>query len=356
MNDDLSLAKLPDFILNWIDHNSNNIIGVWDSKMKLIFITKSVIPILGYNPIELLGENWRKIFIDEDQAILCNYLNTSGGNKSIEGFFKDYLKNQIRFESTCDRVIDTESNKLYFIGSFKCIPDQSKTEEMIVRSEKMSIVGQLAAGIAHEIRNPLTSLKGFLQLLQAGVNQKEVYYQIMTEEIEKIEMITSELLFISKPMTDKKKVESIHSMVSDVIMLLESQAHLKNIEIKSSVDKELYTYCDRSQIKQVLINVVKNAIEATSKIGIITIDVRCADQENIEIDIIDEGPGISEDIIDKLGEPFFTTKQSGTGLGLMITKQILEQQDGQIFIAKSNENGSTFRIVLPIAKESFSPL
>ncbi len=356
MNDDLSLAALPQFILNWIDHNSNNIIGVWDSKMKLIFITKSVIPILGYSPIELLGENWRNIFVEEDQANLCNYLDTTGGKKSIKGFFRDYQKNQIRFESKFDRIIDVESNELYFIGAFKCVPDQSKTEEMIVRSEKMSIAGQLAAGIAHEIRNPLTSIKGFLQLLQGGVNQKEVYYQIMIEEIEKIEMITSELLFISKPLTDKKKVESIYSMMKDVTMLLESQAHLKNIEIEWSVDKELYTYCDRSQIKQVLINIIKNAIEATDKIGIIKIEVRTTNQNSIEIDIIDEGPGISEDIIDKVGEPFFTTKKSGTGLGLMITKQILEQQDGKIFIVKSNKNGSTFRIVLPVATGTVTSL
>lgn len=227
---------------------------------------------------------------------------------------------------------------------------------MIVQSEKMSIAGQLAAGIAHEIRNPLTSLKGFLQLLQAGVNQKEIYYQIMIEEIEKIEMITSELLFISKPMTDEKKIESIHSMVMDVIMLLKSQAHLKNIEIEWSVDKDLHTYCDRSQIKQVLINIIKNAIEATDKVGVIKIEVQPSMDGDIEIDIIDEGPGISDDIIDKIGEPFFTTKKGGTGLGLMITKQILDQQNGKIFIVNSSEKGSTFRIVLPVAKGTVSSL
>lgn len=356
MNNDLSLAELPQFILNWIDHNSHSIIGVWDSELQLLFITKSVIPILGYKPIKLLGENWRSFFIEEDHGNLFKYLNNDERNKPTHIFIKDYSGNCKQFESTFDKVIDSKSNDFYFIGSFNSVSDQRKTEEMIVRSEKMSIAGQLAAGIAHEIRNPLTSLKGFLQLLQGGIKQKEVYYQIMIEEIEKIELITSELLFISKPLTDMKKVESIHSMIRDVIILLESQAHLKNIEIKCTVDEELHTYCDRSQIKQVLINIIKNAIEATEKIGMIKIEVRPIDQQHIEIDIIDEGPGIAKDIIDKIGEPFFTTKQSGTGLGLMITKQILQQQGGEIFIVQSNENGSTFRIVLPIAAKTLSSL
>lgn len=356
MNEDISLADLPQSILHWIDQYSHNIIGVWDSNMRLLFITKSVKDVLGYKPIELLGENWRGIFIEKDQANLYSLLKNEEENKKNYILLSNDQGNHIQFESTFDKIVDTKSNTFYFIGSFKSIPDQRQTEEMIVRSEKMSIAGQLAAGIAHEIRNPLTSLKGFLQLLQAGVNQKEVYYQIMIEEIEKIEMITSELLFISKPLTDKKKVESLHSMIKDVTMLLESQAHMKKIEIEWSVDKELYTYCNRSQIKQVLVNIIKNAIEATKKIGIIKIEVHSNSEENLEIDISDEGPGISEEIIDRIGEPFFTTKKSGTGLGLMITKQILEQQGGRLFIAKSNENGSTFRIILPIAKESFSPL
>jgi len=356
MNNELSLAELPQFILNWVDHNSQNIIGVWDSEMKLIFVTKSVLTILGYDPIELLGDNWKNVFSEEDQTYLYQSLTTPQKSSCHQFFITDYLDNPLPFECKIDKVFDVENNKFYLIGVLNPIPDQRKTEEMIVKSEKMSIAGQLAAGIAHEIRNPLTSLKGFLQLLQAGVNQKEIYYQIMIEEIEKIEMITSELLFISKPLTDEKKIESVYSMIKDVIMLLESQAHLKNIEIKCSVDKDLYTYCDRSQIKQVLINIIKNAIEATDKVGIIKIEVQSTIQGDIEIDIIDEGPGISKDIIDKVGEPFFTTKKSGTGLGLMITKQILEQQDGKIFIVKSNETGSTFRIVLPVATGTVSSL
>lgn len=354
MNDDPGLAELPQLILDWIDLNSPNIIGVWDSDMELLFMTKSVISILGYKPVELLGEKWRIIFSKDDQMNLYKNIDNRGENKPSHVYMTNDQGEHTQFEMIFDRLIDTENNVLYFIGSFRNIPDHKETKEMLVHSEKMSIAGQLAAGVAHEIRNPLTSLKGFLQLLQAGVDQKEVYYQIMSEEIERIESITSELLFISKPLTDQKKIESLHSMIKDVIMLLQSQAHLKNIKIDWLVSEELYTYCDRSQIKQVLINIIKNAIEATEEDGMVKVEVHLDDEGRLEIDIIDEGPGIPSDIFEKIGEPFFTTKQSGTGLGLMITKQILEKQNGRLFIVKSNENGSIFRITLPIVTESYS--
>lgn len=343
------LPQLPPFFLNWIDRNSNNIIGIWDKQEKLLFVTKSVISILGYQPSELLGDSWKQLISKEDMGELYRDTGNGFGNKNAHITISNYDEMSIQFEYTLETIIDERNDTTYFIGVFKNIPNQKKTEEMIVKSEKMSVAGQLAAGIAHEIRNPLTSLKGFLQLLQAGVSQKEVYYQVMVEEIEKIEMITSELLFISKPLTDEKKKESVSSMIKDVVVLLGSQARLKNIRIEWSVCEEYYIYCNRSQIKQVLINIIKNAIEAMEKTGIIKIIVRLTKNNRIEIDIIDEGPGIPEKDIDKIGEPFFTTKLSGTGLGLMITKQILEKQHGRIRVAKSNESGSTFRITLPRA-------
>lgn len=216
----------------------------------------------------------------------------------------------------------------------------------MIRSEKMSVAGQLAAGIAHEIRNPLTSLKGFLQLLQAGVSREDAYHNIMVDEIEKMENITSELLFISKPMTDHKEMVKLPEMVEDVVTLLQPEAKLKNIEIKMKQISSQNVNCDRSQIKQVFINILKNAIEAMDAPGCIKISSQLQKQ-GMAIDISDEGPGIPEEIIHKLGEPFFTTKQNGTGLGLMITRQILERHEGKLEILQNEETGSTFKVILP---------
>lgn len=341
------LRHLPSFILNWMDQNSYHLIGIWDNQAKLIFVTKAVQTIIGYKPSELIGDQWKRLIAKEEVRNIYRHIDNHFSTDNFHITMIDHKDIPIQFEATLEKVKDDLNDTTYFVGIFKSLSNQNKAEDIMAQSEKMSVAGQLAAGIAHEIRNPLTSLKGFLQLLQSDVDQKEVYYQIMIEEIDKIEMITSELLFIAKPLTDEKKLESIYSMIKDVTLLLDSQAHLKNIQFKWSISEELYIYCDRSQIKQVLINILKNAIEAMKNPGVIEIEARLTSHKIIEIDIIDQGCGIPDALIKKIGDPFFTTKKSGTGLGLMITKQILEKQFGRLRIVRSNQDGSVFRITFP---------
>lgn len=341
------LSSLPSFMLNWIEENSNEIVTVWDNTGKIFFISNSVERLLGYHPSELKGVYWHEFVCQEDVRYISENYNK---HKQEAQFFTIHIRNNegklIWCECNIARLTDVLTNESYYISTIKDISEKKEVEEMMVRSEKMSIAGQLAAGVAHEIRNPLTSLKGFLQLLQAGVNRKDVYYKIMIDEIKKIETITSELLFISKPLTDDKQWESVEEMIDDVIELLKSQARLENVIIKKDLEQDCTIYCDRSQIKQVLINLVKNAIEATETTGTVTIKVKI-DNLLLEIEVIDEGIGIDEEIIHKLGEPFFTTKQKGTGLGLMITKQILERHNATMEINQNKQKGSTFRLIFP---------
>ncbi len=182
--------------------------------------------------------------------------------------------------------------------------------------------------------------------MQAGVNRKDEYYKIMVDEIEKMETITSELLFISKPLTDKKQKESVAKMLQDVIELLKPQAKLKKITFEWDPLQDVFIHCDRSQMKQVFINLIKNAIEAMDEGGTIQL-FTYQTETNVVIDVVDQGPGVPEEIIHKLGEPFFTTKQNGTGLGLMITKQILDQHQACLKIVRNADKGSTFSAVLP---------
>jgi len=340
---------LPRPVLDWIDHHSHDIIAVWDKNGQLLYISNSVERILGYTPLNLLGISWEKLISREHKRYIHKSIKKIEDHLTLNIDIQNSHGKFIWFDCKVARIIHT-NNDYYYVSILKDITNKKEAEEMMVRSEKMSIAGQLAAGIAHEIRNPLTSLKGFLQLLNAGVDAKEAYYKIMIDEINKIETITSELLFISKPMTNYKKSESIQSMIQDVFALLNSQARLRNIKLDWKSHHDYYIYCDRSQFKQVLINLVKNAIEAVNAKGTITIMVRRSNH-HLVVDVIDEGPGIPKDIIHKLSEPFFTTKQSGTGLGLMITKQILEQHEGSIEILQNKEKGSTFRIRIPVYTE-----
>ncbi|MFC3038848.1 ATP-binding protein [Virgibacillus xinjiangensis] len=236
----------------------------------------------------------------------------------------------------------------FYVSIFKDMTERKELEELMIRYEKMSDAGQLAAGIAHEIRNPLTSLKGFLQLLQAGVKGRDEYYKIMLEEIEKMEKITTELLFVSKPLTDHLKMEPVTEMIRDVVTLMSTQAKIKGIDISHIAEEEdaSFIYCDRSQVKQVLLNLIKNSIEAMEEPGRIVVKT-IKNTEEICIQVTDEGAGVPDELIHKLGEPFFTTKKGGTGLGLMITKKILERHNGKLSVKRNEEKGSTFMISFP---------
>lgn len=342
------LSTLPSYMLAWIDKYKNDVIFVWDRKGKALFITRSVERLLGYKPSELTGVKWHEKIAPEDVNYIRKNLNINSSENQI--FNINILNSHGRYiwsECTVATIKEEGSDDIYLISSIKDITDKKEVEEMMIRSEKMSVAGQLAAGIAHEIRNPLTSLKGFLQLLQAGINRKEEYYNIMIDEIEKMETITSELLFIAKPLTNNKNMESVNRMIDDVVVLLRPQASLKNIELVFHCVNNDQIYCDRSQIKQVLINLVKNAVEAMETEGTIKLIVQ-SDEKHVEINVIDEGPGIPNEIIHKLGEPFFTTKNSGTGLGIMITKQILEQHRATLEILRNEDKGSTFQINFPL--------
>src|SRR5699024_5593065 len=341
-----SITSLPSSILSWIDRHMSGFITLWDVDGTLIYVSKAVEQLLGYTASDLIGTKWYKLIPSEDVTYIKQHLDTTQQTKQVFNINVQNVYSKNVWTENMVSAIQDERGNYYYIAATKDITDKKEAEEMMIRSEKMSVAGQLAAGIAHEIRNPLTSLKGFLQLLQAGVNRKEAYHKIMVDEIEKMEAITSELLFISKPMTAHKELESLSEMIEDVVTLLRPQAKLKNIEIKLDQKISQDVSCDRSQIKQVFINIVKNAIEAMDDSGSIKIKTHLREKE-ILIDVIDEGPGIPEEVIHKLGEPFFTTKQNGTGLGLMITQQILERHEGKLEIMQNGDIGTTFRVILP---------
>ncbi|GAB4073651.1 hypothetical protein GCM10028778_11540 [Barrientosiimonas marina] len=339
-----NLASLPAPILQWIDQNMGGFITVLDQYGIIRYISKTVEPILGLAAEDLIGTTWHQWVSEENATYLeANVDKTLQEQKTFNLELQTCEGKRMSTANLLTSVKD-DNQKLFYIVATKDRTDKKEAEDMMVHSEKMSVAGQLSAGIAHEIRNPLTSLKGFLQLLQAGVKNEEAFYPIMIDEIEKMETITSELLFISKPMTDQQELQNLSEMIDDVATLLKPQAGLKNIIILQEQNPGGMIECDRSQIKQVFINLFKNAIEAMDNPGYITVKDQ-SDQDNIIIDVIDEGSGIHEDVIHKLGDPFFTTKQNGTGLGLMITQQILKNHNGRLDIFRNNTIGSTFRVI-----------
>lgn len=228
-------------------------------------------------------------------------------------------------------------------------------KEEATGSEYMS---SLAAGIAHEIRNPLTTIKGFIQLLKPYLNEigKAYYADVALDEIDRANEIIYEFLNASKPQLGGKQGISLTKLLNDLFILYESEAILHNIElILVPSNENVLLTIDAQQIKQVFANVIKNAIEAIKDYselkpthrGIIKISTELT-HDRVCIFITDNGAGMDEETVSKLFTPFYTTKKNGTGIGLSICKEIIDAHGGSIKADSNMKQGTTFTICLPV--------
>lgn len=224
---------------------------------------------------------------------------------------------------------------------------KEQTERLLLKSEKLALLGQMAAGLAHEIRNPLTSIKGFIQLFKSNQQQDE-YYDIVLSELDRINTIVGEFLLLAKPTAAVFVEKDIKLLITDVITLINTQSIINNVQIHLDFDEELAMIsCEENQLKQVFINLLKNAIEAMPNGGKIAVTVKEKEEGKIVIKIADQGIGIPAERIKTLGEPFYTTKEKGTGLGLMTCFKIIEGHKGELKIHSKENVGTTVEISLP---------
>ena len=262
----------------------------------------------------------------------------------------------------------------------KMTKDLRDSQERLILSEKLASLGTMAAGMAHEIKNPLVSLRTFTQLLQQKWEDKEFrdkFSQIIPHEIERINRIAESLLKFGRPMKPELTKVDVNSLLEEVILLFESEAKKNNVRVTKKLATLPQIYGDAGQLSQVFVNVVKNAIEAMQKNGgemIVKTDVGeviklgkmkrqgilkgeemvGGEEEDLGqptpvvfIEITDTGEGIAEENLRSLFDPFFTTKMTGTGMGLPITLRIIEEHKGSIKVRSKAGAGTTFIITLP---------
>lgn len=235
------------------------------------------------------------------------------------------------------------------ITTLRDITENAVMEEQLRKSSTLNVIGELAAGIAHEIRNPMTALKGFIQLLEneSKSDDHRMYFSVIKTELNRIEMIINEFLLLAKPKDIQYIKCDLTKIMDETLELLQAQAVLFNVQIEKVYEKSpLDVYCEPNQMKKVFINIVKNGIEVLEKGGEIRVKLTEA-KDNCHIMIQDNGNGISEELVAKLGEPFFTTKEKGTGLGLMVCKRIIEDHKGKMEIESEEGIGTTFHIYIP---------
>ncbi|MGE6402215.1 MULTISPECIES: ATP-binding protein [Bacillus cereus group] len=215
-------------------------------------------------------------------------------------------------------------------------------------TENLAVIGTMSTTIAHEIRNPLTALKGFTQIQKERNLEDTMSYEIMLQEIERINEFVSELMLLGKPKPTNYEGCNIREILLYVVQLMESYATQYKVKFHLQVDGNLPVINgDDKQLKQVLLNIIKNGIESMPEGGDIQIHAYEKVGENLCISVEDQGFGIENEKIKKIGKAFYTTKENGTGLGLMITYKIIEEHQGSIVIESSMGVGTKVEIYLP---------
>jgi PAS domain S-box-containing protein len=318
---------------------------------KMVFINQEGLKLIGAKTEEeMIGRSIMDFALPDYHGNIHQRINIIHFNKEAK------TPQEIKIMNLQKEILDVETTgvaisycgKPAILTTVRDITALKKHTNMLLReSDKLSLVGQLAAGIAHEIRNPLTSLRGFIQLIQYKSEDNREYCQIMLSELDRINLIVSEFLILAKPHMVQYSSKDINQIISQVITLISTQAIINNIHLDAKLSEGLPAIsCEENQLKQVMINLIKNAIEAMPNGGTITVQTEMHDSEHISIRIIDEGKGIPPELINKLGEPFYTTKEQGTGLGLMVCYKIIENHLGKLLVYSEVGQGTTFEIIL----------
>ncbi|WP_417899624.1 ATP-binding protein [Bacillus haimaensis] len=241
---------------------------------------------------------------------------------------------------------DGKRRALVTIG--RDISSLKKAEQLLVNKEKMSVVGELSAGIAHEIKNPLTAIKGFIQLIQKSGKTNKDHVNLVLSEIDRINDIVSEMLILSKPHTKKLVIFPLKDAIQYVIDLVSNESLKNNIHIHlNNIDESTLVKGDINGLKQVFLNLIKNAMEAMPTGGVIDISSLYTSEDYITIKIRDNGIGISVENQKLLGHAFFTSKEKGMGLGLTITYKIIQEHNGHISIESKEGEGTVVTLSLP---------
>jgi two-component system, sporulation sensor kinase E len=244
---------------------------------------------------------------------------------------------------------DTSTDEI--IGAISV--SQNVTELFQLRSklrdyERLGLIGQMAASVAHEIRNPMTSIRGFIQLMseQPDKPPKQEYYKIVLDELDRVNAIIEDLLTLARNRAIHKTGESLNRLIDEMEPLLWAEANLRGISVEIDKGDIPEVSIDPREIKQLMLNLTRNAMEAMSSGGILKLRTAATDQ-HVEISVTDTGLGMSTEVIERLFQPFYTTKEHGTGLGMIACLNIAERHEAILKVVSAEHEGTTITVRFP---------
>ncbi|MEW5806836.1 MAG: ATP-binding protein [Acidobacteriota bacterium] len=348
------LEKVKDYLYTIINDAAEAIIGM-DLNGKVTSWNKAAEQIYGYSEKEMLGKGFEKLL--PEHLLKSQELEMISREVSAKGYVKSLITERIRKDGrkicvaiTRTALRDKSGNP---IGSSAIVRDITKLKEMetkLIESERLAAVGELAASIAHEIKNPLAGIRSASEIIVDSFPYGDPKRE-MTEEsihqIDRLDRTIKDLLVFAKPKAPVKEECNINDIVNRVFIVLKEDPAGENLKIETRLSENLSSRrADHQQIEQVLFNVGLNSMQAMNHHGTLTIRTYERDSKAC-ISFTDTGTGIPENIRDQIFKPFFTTKARGTGLGLSIVKKIVASHGGEIKIETEEGKGTTFTICLP---------
>lgn len=343
--------------LKTILHKSDTAIAVIDKNEKFVSWNKGAEKIFGYTEEEVIGQSSTFLLPHtekymEELDYIKREVNLTGDVKLLETERMTKFGKTIPVQLTVAQLPSSDGKS---DGRTIIIHDKSQVKQLqqqIDQSEKLAVIGQLAAGVAHEIGNPLASISSLVQLMQRKNEDEQLSNQLKTirENIDRISKIVRELVDFSRPPGEDKELLPITDVLKTSVGIVKYDKRVKNVEFVTDMDTNLpLINVVPDQLLQVFVNILINSLDAIAGEGII--EVRTYLKNNfVCIDIKDNGCGMNSEIVNKIFDPFFTTKDvgRGTGLGLSVSYGIIKKLNGNITVKSKIDKGSTFTIKLPV--------
>ncbi|MYL64805.1 PAS domain S-box protein [Bacillus hwajinpoensis] len=331
--------------------HSNDLICMMNHEGITVYASPSYKEVLGYEQTEVIGKDILTFIHPEDYEKCQKAIQTLTETKqSITTVYRKRHASghSVILEAKGMAVSEGDEQVNHFVFIARDITEKIQLEQYRENIEKLAIIGDVAAGFAHEIRNPLTSIKGFLKLLAKNEAEHDrMYHQIIEGELAKIEEVINGFISLAKPEAGEVAEVSLLKLIKNAINVLTPQAASKNIRINiSSQLKTIVICCQKNQMKQVFINILKNAVEAIEENGKIDVILE-ENQNNVSIEIHDNGVGIEEERLERIGVPFYTNKEKGIGLGMTVSNKIITEHKGSLRVESEPGEGTRVYIQLP---------
>lgn len=338
-----------------IFHNSPDMIIILSiADHKFLEVNQRFLDTIGYSRDEVVGSTPHEInmWVDGETGArsLHDRLHTQGTVKNWQ--YDISIRSGEILHTYLSTELITLNNEACLLVIMKDITDKIRYEREIARLDRLNLVGEMAASIGHEIRNPMTAVRGFLQLLGGKEESAEnqFYYQLMIDELDRANGIISDFLSMARDKTVELIPKYLNSIIKALSPIIEAEAIMNEKKLKLELGSPVKLLLDEKEIRQMILNLARNGLEVMDPGGTLTIGT-FTDAHEAVLFIRDEGQGFAPEIIDKIGTPFITTKDNGTGLGLAVSYSIVNRHNGNINI-DTGSNGTTIYVRFPIPTDN----